>query len=380
MKEHMLQLLWKSHIGNIPELTTFSGQKIYVLDTGSMNTGDGPDYLNAKIRTQDGLILCGAVEIHIDEQDWYNHGHHTDILYNSVILHVILKTGKNRVQTQNGYTPETISATPLLHFGHSGYEYHQKSLPCQGNVHYISNDVILAQFEKAKSIYFEELKERLLTHWNPSLPLSEAWFEALIISYADGLGISKNREPMQRLAKLMLAEQKLSNTPITEERALELTGLSNTSGTTIKREDWHLKGSRPNNRPQVRIPELLHFMQKLKSQTISDFRSHYYTLWSTLVQKKGYRSQILFHTVYLPAVYLLGELFFDENLKTQAYQQWNDHSVTLNSSIKEYFSKAGFSNTSIPSHLGVVYQMKNLCMKQNCGECSVFKKITAIGS
>jgi len=377
MKEHMLQLLWKSHIGNIPEITALSGLKVYVLNSGTFNTGDGPDFLNAKIRTSEGIILHGSIEIHTNEQDWFLHKHHTDSLYNNVILHVVLNSGKFRVHTKDGFFPETLVVKSLIHFGSPGYSYTNQSLPCTGAVQFISKAVVLKQFEQSRNAYFQELKERLLTFWDASLPLSEAWRNVFCMGFADGLGISMNRQPMQRLAALLLETIKSSGEIPSLEKGFQLSGLVEGSETNLKSSDWHKKGGRPANSPKNRIPELHYFLKMLFEINLSSFRSDYDSIWKKLTLKKGKRTELLYHIVYLPALYLLGELVADESLKSNAYRSWKNHSIELQQSILAYFSKAGISVTAVPQHLGAVYQMKHVCMKQQCERCLVFKAIAS---
>lgn len=377
MKEHMLQLLWKSHLANIPEFTTLSGCRMFVLNSGTFNTGDGPDFLGAKIRTSDGLLLYGSIEIHVNEQDWYIHKHHTDARYNNVILHVILNSGKTRVRTKDGYSPETLIASPLIHLGNPGYSYKNNSLPCKGSIQLISSSVIQKQFEQARLTYFQELKERLLQFWDTSLPISEAWQKTLYLGFADGLGISNNRKPMQILASLLLDITKSTGKIPTKEEALILTGLTTNTKSKLNAFDWHLKGSRPNNRPEKRIPELVYFLQLLVETNINTFRLEYDTIWKKLTLKKSNRSLLLYHIVYIPALYLLGELIADETLKSKAYSSWKQHSIKLHQTINSYFIEGGFLESTIPEHLGVVYQMKQVCMKQECDSCFIYKAITS---
>ncbi|OGV50244.1 MAG: hypothetical protein A2017_00315 [Lentisphaerae bacterium GWF2_44_16] len=64
------------------------GKSIEVLSHGIWNTGAGPDFLNAKMKTEN-KILRGDIEIHYRASDWYRHNHHNDPAYKNVILHAV---------------------------------------------------------------------------------------------------------------------------------------------------------------------------------------------------------------------------------------------------------------------------------------------------
>ena len=70
-------------------LRTLDGRRVRILDPGTANSGDGPDFLGATLE-EDGTPRRGAVEFHFQTSDWYAHRHHTDPRYDRVILHVVL--------------------------------------------------------------------------------------------------------------------------------------------------------------------------------------------------------------------------------------------------------------------------------------------------
>jgi len=70
------------------EFTTLAGARITVLDGGVHNRNAGPDFLNALILTEQDVIQ-GAVEIHLQQEGWWMHGHESDRRYRGVVLHVV---------------------------------------------------------------------------------------------------------------------------------------------------------------------------------------------------------------------------------------------------------------------------------------------------
>ncbi len=69
-------------------LVSFSGKSIQILHCGVHNFDAGPDFFNAKIKI-DGQLWAGNVEIHTKASDWYVHNYEKDLVYDSVILHVV---------------------------------------------------------------------------------------------------------------------------------------------------------------------------------------------------------------------------------------------------------------------------------------------------
>lgn len=71
-------------------LRTFDGDPIQILDPGRWNPGEGPDFLDARIRIRE-VQWVGAVEIHYSLEDWEKHAHSEHPAYRTVILHVVLE-------------------------------------------------------------------------------------------------------------------------------------------------------------------------------------------------------------------------------------------------------------------------------------------------
>ena len=91
--EDYIQFAWKFKLYNQENLTC-QGERIEVLDPGEQNTSSGPDFFNARVKIGN-TIWAGNVEIHNKASDWFNHEHHSDPAYDSVILHVVLYKDKD---------------------------------------------------------------------------------------------------------------------------------------------------------------------------------------------------------------------------------------------------------------------------------------------
>jgi hypothetical protein len=71
----------------------------------------GPDFTDAVVERDDGVVFCGDIEIHVRESDWRAHGHHKDPRYNGVVLHVVAAESEGRPAI--GATGASISLLAL---------------------------------------------------------------------------------------------------------------------------------------------------------------------------------------------------------------------------------------------------------------------------
>ncbi len=88
MKEEFLHYLWRFQKFQKRDLQTTSGEAIKILNQGTYNEHQGPDFLAAQ------LIIgnqrwAGNIELHVTSSEWMAHGHQDDPNYDNVILHVV---------------------------------------------------------------------------------------------------------------------------------------------------------------------------------------------------------------------------------------------------------------------------------------------------
>jgi hypothetical protein len=248
--ERFLRHIWSKQYLTTA-LQTSEGKTIKVFDVGQLNTGGGPDFLQAKIQI-DGVVYVGDVEIHRTSFDWLQHQHQADPRYNKVILHVVLEASSAH--------PPTIVCSgriiPVLVLGRflsdtiqtiwqkaildeRSKKFH--TIPCFDKNTILTPDALehwlvklaLERLELKLRRFDERLKqlahERRMTlrEWQRpygALPLEgehneipmpfkeltqkdfstkDLWEQLLYEGVMEGLGYSKNREPFLRLAENM---------------------------------------------------------------------------------------------------------------------------------------------------------------------------------
>lgn len=111
--ECVLARLWQEG-RHARELRTTAGQRVGVVYRGVWTYSAGPDFRDALLDI-DGVLVRGAVELHVDGGDWERHGHHLDPAYDAVVLHVVLRDNPARpARTSTGCEPPTIVLTDFL--------------------------------------------------------------------------------------------------------------------------------------------------------------------------------------------------------------------------------------------------------------------------
>ena len=101
--EFLLQYFW-SRVKENDSFISDSGQNIIIKYRGRWNFEGGPDFIGASILV-DGHHVSGDIEIHNSQNDWFIHGHHRDLKYSKVILHVVGKHPKAIISNHSQLRP-----------------------------------------------------------------------------------------------------------------------------------------------------------------------------------------------------------------------------------------------------------------------------------
>jgi hypothetical protein len=88
MNENLLQFIWKNRFFRNGPYHTIEGSFLEILNTGTHNLNQGPDFLNARIKIEN-TEWAGNIELHIHASDWHKHEHTKDPNFRNIILHVV---------------------------------------------------------------------------------------------------------------------------------------------------------------------------------------------------------------------------------------------------------------------------------------------------
>lgn len=197
MREEFLHFVWKNSLFESDGLAATDGSVVEIVDPGNYNRDSGPDFFNARIRSDD-TIWAGNVEIHLKSSHWYSHGHHKDKAYNNVILHVV---GEDNSDTFNEAGMKVLTVT--LRFKASVYDKYTEylrapgAIGCSSDLWKLSPFIIRNWISACAVERLEEKGERI----KPVLhELNNDWEETLYRFAAAYFGHNINSEPFYRLA------------------------------------------------------------------------------------------------------------------------------------------------------------------------------------
>lgn len=374
--EAFLQWIWENLLFDFTDLKTTCGKSLRIINQGTLNTTDGPDFAQAAIEIDD-VIWHGDVEIHVKSKGWNAHAHQTDPNFNRVILHVVTDSDSLPVKTQNGSKPYTLNLmvylSKQLRVFLSGFE-HPEDLPCSRGVNFISEEAFLEQIEKAHVEYLEKKANDFLRFYDPDKLPSEAWKYSLILSLWDGLGISHNREPMQETARQLLCKWSGFSVEKGIESAFGIAGFKY-GNTSIH---WNMKSVRPANHPKQRIKEAVKLTSQVMNEPFRNLLSLRSTeVWKGWIESAGLQSssrvKILYGTVFLSSIYVLGNLYAHQKLSQQALSEWKQLKTPIPPSLLKRYESLNLNSSTYRKKLGAIHQLKSYCDDLRCSECFVLK-------
>ena len=204
VSESFLAQVWQQQLIGREALVTAGGDTVEVLHPGRPTNDCGPDFRDALIAINGRQPLQGDVELHVNARDWQAHGHHQDPNYDRVILHVAMQSdGILSSPLCNGRRAPVVALARRLK---ASTEELQRELcqppfgeePCyQAFLRYGENDVAQV-VEEAGDERFRQKAQRFEAALTCGQP-DQVLYEGLMRS----LGYSQNKEPFERLARLL---------------------------------------------------------------------------------------------------------------------------------------------------------------------------------
>ena len=270
--ESALAVLWqRAH--TLPDgLLTEDGRRFRVVYPGRPSGRAGPDFRDSVLATEDGRLVTGDVELHVEAPGWRSHGHDTDPGYNGVVLHVVLRAGGSVSSPQQSRAAAPVaSLAPVVdRLRRADASAHPAAAPWEG----LSSSAFEKMLDAAGDRRFLARSRgfaRELDAGHADQVVYAALFEAL--------GYAANRRPFRRLAGVLpyatiaSLRGEPAGTRLAALRALLLTasGLTRVSETAgdgapdpalvrrlprtrrLSPDEWRLFRVRPSNHPARRI-------------------------------------------------------------------------------------------------------------------------------
>ena len=415
MTERLLQYIWQFQYFNYSNLQTEEGEQLQIIHPGLLNSNQGPDFIDAKIKINT-TIWAGSIELHINTSDWKNHKHSNDKNYKNVILHVVWQHDINLNLPCSTLVLEDKVPKLLLR----KYDELMNAdffIPCEKNIQQINSlawqswkeRLLIERLEQKTKQIFDHLQKNK-SHWeetfwwllarNFGVKLNSVAFEKIAQSVSVNI-LAKHKGQIHQVEALLFGQAGLLDDDFEEDYP-----------TLLKKEYLFLQKKynlqkveasmiflrmRPSNFPTVRLAQLamlvhnsLHLFSKIKEST--DLKSikqllevtandywHYHYVFdeATAFKKKKLGEQmidnILINTV-VPVLFAYGHYHGENTYKDKALQWLEEIKPEKNSIIKGFTSLQVENKTAFDSQ--ALIQLKNeYCNKKRCLDCSVGNKL-----
>jgi len=194
MTEKLFHYLWQFQYFDKKELQTITGEEVIIIFPGTLNTNQGPDFKDAKIKIG-STLLAGSVELHINASDWQKHGHDGDGNYKNVILHVVFNNDVSQ------------SALPVLELQHripklllekyASFMEAAAFIPCAATINTVQHLVWVSFKER---LVAERLTRKAQNIFNILKETNGHWEETFWRVLARNFGMKVNGDAFERIA------------------------------------------------------------------------------------------------------------------------------------------------------------------------------------
>jgi hypothetical protein len=195
--EDFLHYIWKNRLFRLP-LMLVSGDDVEVLDVGQHNQDSGPDFFNAKIRIGT-TVWAGNVEVHFKTSDWYMHGHHHDMNYQNIILHVVYHHDVEVSDADGCNMPTAEIRFPMSIFeNYSSILRNTEWIPCGTSVRNIGPLIMNLWLDRMLAERMQSRSEDIVKNFRET---KGDWKEAIYRQLAKNFGFKVNAVPFDLVAR-----------------------------------------------------------------------------------------------------------------------------------------------------------------------------------
>ena len=415
MKEDLLQYIWQFQYFNNSELLTSSGEMIQIINTGTHNTNQGADFLDAKIKIGK-TTWAGNIELHINSSDWNVHNHSADSNFNNVILHVVWNSNTTIKDIHNNDLPTLELKNRVSKLLLERYKMLMQSsqfIPCESQLQQVK-ELTLTNWKQR--LVAERLIAKSRTVFTILKETNFHWEETFWWLIAANFGLKVNSDLFQQIAKLLpvsiLAKHK---NRIQQVEAL----LFGTAGLLISvfsekypqmlqkefsfyQKKYKLKiidgelsflRMRPANFPTIRLAQLAmliheseHLFSKIKDSSslkevkkmlevsANDYWHYHYVFDETSDYKvktlgKQMIDNIMINTI-IPVLFAYGLHYNEQGYKDRAIK-WLEEISAEKNSITKRFENLNFSNKNAFDSQSFIQLKNEYCNKKLCLHCAI---------
>ncbi len=420
MNEKLLQYIWQFQYFNKSNLVTAENDALSIINVGTLNTNQGPDFFNARIKINN-IILSGNIEIHTKASQWILHQHSNDKNYKNIILHIVWENDIPIKDDNNTPIPtlELKNIVPkvliekYIELMEATLQLPCNSfLPCLSQLGWTSwkerltTERLLYKSSQIQEVYkknnnnWEETMWQLLAY-NFGLKVNATFFQQVAETISNNI-LSKHKNRIHQLEAMLLGQANLLNDEFQNDYPLSL----KKEYIFLKRK-YNLnevKGSalflrmRPANFPTIRLAQLAalisnssHLFSKIKEiETISELQNlfnincssywnYHYTFFdnpSDFDEKKlGKQTidNIIINTI-IPIFFSYGWHHNDDELKLKSINWLHQIKPEKNKITKEWEILL-IENKSAFDSQALIELTNSYCSKKKCLECAVGNNI-----
>ena len=197
--EALMQYVWQFRLWPAADMRTVDGERIDVLDPGTLNKDSGPDFFNAKIKIG-SQMWSGNVEMHVRASDWARHGHDKDSAYDSVVLHVVEVDDAPVFRPDGRRIPQMVMvcARDFADRYHRMVNDPARDLACGLEIAGVPRLYIV---DWLTALGHERLQHKADRVAALARAYNGSWADAVYVTLARALGFGTNSEPFEILAR-----------------------------------------------------------------------------------------------------------------------------------------------------------------------------------
>lgn len=384
MKEKYLHYLWNSNSILFQSEKLVQGESFRIINKGTYNLGDGPDFLNASVEIDD-IIWHGAIEFHIKSSDWYLHNHHNDIAYDETILHIVLEYDKEVIQ--NNRIIPTLEIHELIENSH---------FRKFNNVDVLKNPIVCSpNIKEVEPIYLELLKSNvIISRLKRKVEIYKSNFfkdQVLYSLLAKSFGKKVNDEQMLSLTSYLPYKLlKKEDFEHTELLVKGVSGLFKQSSTPFEYYNqkydlyqmepylWKKKGLRPSSFPKNQLER---FILLLKSRFIENFSCdnsvdgiiiQIKSVCESINYSKGINSIMM--NAIIPFIWWYGEKLHNELYKEKTLGLLEQIPSEKNEIINKW-RNTGIEIKKAYDSQALLEIYNEFCSKKQCLNCIIGKQL-----
>lgn len=424
MNERLLHFIWQFRYFKTNALCTTDGQVLEIVHVGELNTNQGPDFSNARIKI-DNTLWAGAIELHLKTSDWIKHGHTGDGHYEKIVLHVVWEHDS---ATLPNNIPVLALQNRVPNFMLEQYAHwmgSRQAVPCNALASSVSSltwttwkDRMLAERlqEKMSDItrhlhqtnnHWEEVFWRMLCRYFGGAVNGES-FDQLAVSLPVQI-LSKHKNQINQLEALLLGQAGLLHKGFKESYPkmlfAEYQFLQKKYGLKVINKPPSFLRMRPANFPTIRLAQLAiliknshHLFSQLKEAkelsavwklfdvTANDYWNDHFKPdepANYLLKNIGRQTMhIIAINAIVPVLFVYGKLQADEGQCIKALQ-WLEQIPAEKNQVIAPFQQMNAGIENAHDSQALIQLRQQYCDARRCLECSVgsaiFKKNLSAG-